>query len=82
VSRYPKPAASTAQVPPFNEKLRYRVPMAAAYLAQSVASTWNDIRAGKLRVIRDGARTFVPGGEIVRRCQLAESAPPSRADAA
>ena len=68
MSRYPKPAKRPT-LAPFNPHLRYRVPVAAEYLDQSESQTWNDIRAGKLAVIREGARTFVPGSEIAKRCQ-------------
>lgn len=57
-------------VVPFSPALRYRVDRAAPLLDQSVAQTWLDIREGRLRVIREGGRTFVPGSEIVRRCSL------------
>jgi len=70
VSRYPKPAKRPAPVAPFSPHLRYGVPLAAHYLGQSEAQTWIDIREHRLGVIREGARTFVPGSEIVRRSML------------
>jgi len=69
VSRYPKPVKRAAALAPFNPALRYRVSVAAEYLDQSESQTWLDIRAGKLAVIREGSRTFVPGAEIAKRCQ-------------
>jgi hypothetical protein len=54
---------------------RYTVPEANALLRQSNAKTYQQIKAGHLRVIKDGGRTYVPGSEIVRRSALsAESA--------
>jgi hypothetical protein len=60
--------SSAAPLPPFDERLRYRIPVTAAYLDQSVSKTWADIASGELRAIREGGRTFVPGSEIARRC--------------
>jgi hypothetical protein len=60
--------------PYFDKALRYEVPETAALLRQSVSLTWRDIKTGKLLVIREGGRTFVPGSEIVRRSTLPELA--------
>jgi len=57
-------------LPPLDVTQRYRIPEAAAYLRHSVATTFRDIREGRLRVTREGARTFVPGSEIARRRHL------------
>jgi hypothetical protein len=57
-------------VPFFSRELRYEVTETAWLLGQSVPKTWIDIKEGKLRVIREGGRTFVPGSEIARRCAL------------
>lgn len=65
-----KPRVDSPQLPPlppFDERLRYRVDVAARYLYQSRATTWADVRDGRLQVIREGKRTFIPGSEIVRR---------------
>jgi len=61
-------------LPPVDPCQRYEIPEASAYLRQSDAKTYADIKAGKLRVIKDGWRTFVPGSEIVRRSTLPEQA--------
>ena len=55
------------QLPPLDPRQRYEIPEASAYVRQSIAKTYIDIKAGKLRTIKDGARCFVPGSEIVRR---------------
>jgi len=59
-----------AQLPPVDPHQRYEIPEASAYLRQSVAKTYIDIRAGKLRILKDGWRSFVPGTEIIRRSTL------------
>ena len=49
---------------------RYTIPEASAILRQSTAKTYTDIKAGNLRVIKDAARTYVPGSELVRRSTI------------
>jgi hypothetical protein len=55
---------------PLDEKQRYEIPEACKYLRQSRAKTYNDVKAGRLRVIKDGARTYVPGSEIARKSRV------------
>lgn len=57
---------------------RYSVPEANAFLRQSNARTYQQIKSGELRVIRDGGRTYIPGSEIARRSTL-PSADPAKA---
>jgi hypothetical protein len=49
---------------------RYQIPEAVALLRKSRASIYLDIKAGRLKVIRDGRRTYVPGSEIARLSEL------------
>jgi hypothetical protein len=56
--------------PAFDPLQRYEIPEANALLRQSNAKTYGDIKAGKIRVIRDGGRTYVPGSEIARLSTL------------
>lgn len=56
-----------ATLPPLDPQQRYEIPEACRYLRQSRAKTYQDVKAGRLRVIKDGARTYVPGSEIARR---------------
>ena len=49
---------------------RYSIPETNALLRQSNARTYQQIKAGELRVIKDGGRTYIPGSEIVRRSTL------------
>ncbi len=65
------PKAQNLQTPTqFDERLRFSIDEASALLRQSRAKTYNDITAGRLRIIKDGSRTYVPGTEIARRCSL------------
>ena len=49
---------------------RYTIPEASDYLRQSPAKTWQDIAAKKLRAIKDGGRTYVPGSAIAARSSI------------
>ncbi len=57
-------------LPPLDELQRYSIPEAIAYLRKSRKTVYDDIRAGRLRVLKEGKRTFVPGSEIARRSRL------------
>jgi hypothetical protein len=70
-----KPRPSEAPLPAFQESLRYRPDIASRYLDQSRDTTFKDIKNGRLAVIREGGRTYVPGTEIARRCSLTGTAP-------
>jgi hypothetical protein len=58
------------RLPAVDPHQRYEIPEASAYLRQSVAKTYVDIKGGKLKIIKDGSRAFVPGVEIIRRSTL------------
>lgn len=60
-----------AQLPALDPQQRFSIPEASAYLRQSRSKTYVDIAAGTLRVIKDGARVYVPGTEILRRSAVA-----------
>jgi len=62
------------KLPPVDVNQRYTVDEAGAYLRKSRTSIYDDIAAGRLRIIKEGARTFVPGSEIAGRCRLSEAA--------
>ena len=51
---------------PLDERQRYAVTEALEYLRLSRARLYDKIAAGEIKVIKDGARTFVPGSEIAR----------------
>jgi hypothetical protein len=46
---------------------RYPIPVANALLGQSNSKTYEDIAAGRLKVIKDGRRSYIHGSEIIRR---------------
>ena len=52
---------------PLDMNQRYSLAEAAAYLRQSRSKTYADIQAGKLPVIRDGRRRYIPGTAIAAR---------------
>lgn len=55
---------------------RYEIDEGSAILRQSRAKTFQDIKLDPakdpraLRVIKDGARTYIPGTELIRRSTL------------
>jgi hypothetical protein len=53
-----------------SDRLRYRPDVAARFLDQSCATTFAQIRAGILPVIREGRRVFVPRHAIAARCRV------------
>ena len=55
---------------PLDERQRYSVREAAAYLRSSTFSIYRDIAEGRIRIIKDRSRTYVPGSEIARRSAL------------
>jgi hypothetical protein len=57
-------------LPPLDSQQRYSIPEAIHYLRSSRRTIYADIARGRLKVIREGRRTFVPGSEIVRRSRL------------
>ena len=57
-------------IAPLDPLQRYTVPEANAYLRQSNARTYEQIKAGELKVIKDGGRTYVPGSEIARKSTI------------
>ena len=56
--------------PAFDPRLRYTITTATDFLGYSRAKLYQEIRAGTIRVIRDGRRVFVPGSEIARKSSL------------
>jgi len=64
---------STAILPPLDENQRYSVPESSAYLRTCRAKIYQKIKSGELRIIKDGARTLIPGSEIIRLSTLSAS---------
>ena len=57
-------------LPPLDVQQRYSIPETSAYLRESRAQIYTDIKAGRIRIIKHGARTYIPGSEIARLSQL------------
>lgn len=57
---------SRVALAPIDRSQRYTIAETVLYLRLSHASVYKEINAGRLRVIKQGKRTFVPGSEIVR----------------
>lgn len=53
-------------LPTLDVQQRYTIPEASLYLRQSVAKTYKEISAGRLRILKSGARSYVHGTEIAR----------------
>jgi hypothetical protein len=62
--------SSSAVTPTFDPRLRYDIPESVNLLRKSRAAVYEDIKAGRIKVIRDGRRVYVPGSEIARLSAL------------
>lgn len=77
----PRSAKPCPTLAPLDIQQRYTVAESALYLRSSLWSVFRDIREGRLTVIREGARTFIPGSEIARRSRIDPEAFDQRASA-
>jgi prophage regulatory protein len=59
---------------PVDVAQRYTIAEATAYLRISHVSIYREINARRIRVLKQGRRTFVPGSEIARLSQLDQGA--------
>ena len=66
---------------PLDIQQRYTVAESALYLRSSSWSVFRDIREGRLNVIREGQRTYIPGSELARRSRIEQPAFDQRASA-
>ena len=48
---------------------RFPIPESSAILRQSIAKTYLDIRAGRLKLMKDGRRSYISGADLIRRAQ-------------
>jgi predicted DNA-binding transcriptional regulator AlpA len=65
-----KKSADRRSLAPVDTAQRYTIAEATCYLRISHASIYKEINARRLRVLRHGKRTFVPGSEIARLSRL------------
>jgi prophage regulatory protein len=61
-------------LPPVDVSQRYTIKEATCYLRISHASIYKEINAGRIRILKQGKRTFVPGSEIARLSRLEDAA--------
>jgi len=66
-----KKSADKRALAPVDVAQRYTIAEATCYLRISNASIYKEINARRLRVLKLGRRTFVPGSEIARVSRLA-----------
>ena len=69
-TRLPGVGLVIRNLPPLDAQQRYTILEAAAYLRVSRAYIFRLIADRKIRAIKDGSRTYVPGTEIARRSKL------------
>lgn len=70
VKRRSNPLPPAHALPPLDVNRRYGIPLASLYMDQSRAQTYNQIRAGRLPSIKDGARRYISGHTIAQRSRL------------
>lgn len=68
----PRTSHRTKPTPPtsIDPTQRYSLAEASAILRQSTGKTFQDMREGRLAVIREGRRTYVHGSELIRRSAI------------
>lgn len=64
-----------AQPAPIHHNERYSVTEACSRLRIGRAKLYEDIKQGKIKIIKDGSRTFIPGSEIIRLSTLPDEQP-------
>jgi predicted DNA-binding transcriptional regulator AlpA len=69
-----KKSADRRALAPVDVAQRYTIKEATSYLRISHASIYKEINARRIRVLKHGKRTFVPGSEIARLSRLEDAA--------
>jgi hypothetical protein len=62
-------------LPPVDPLRRYNTLQAQEYLQLSNGAFYQAVHAGRIRVIKDGRKAYVPGQEIVRLSTLPQPSP-------
>jgi hypothetical protein len=62
------------KLPPLDPQQRYSVAEGIAYLRSSRKSFYDDVNAGRIKLIKDGRRSYVHGSELIRRSALPREA--------
>ena len=55
---------------PLDPQQRYTVQEVIAYLRSSRKTFYDDVKAGRIRLIKDGRRSYIHGSELIRRSAL------------
>lgn len=66
-------SAKNSTLPALDPLRRYPVEQAMAYLGISRKRFYDNIKAGRIKIVKDGRRTFVPASEVIR-CSQAPAA--------
>ena len=64
------PLTPLPPLPPLDPLQRYTVNESCRYLRKCRASLYRDIADGKIPIIKEGRRTYVPGAAIVERSRI------------
>lgn len=62
-----KSAQAAFRAVPVDPAQRYTVPEAIAYLRLSRKGFYDDVKAGRIKLVKDGRRSYVHGSELIRR---------------
>lgn len=61
---------SRLALPPIDAAQRYEVQESIDYLRTCRKTFYDDVKAGRIRLIKDGRRSYVHGSELIRRSAL------------
>lgn len=66
--------ATLPALAPIDPQQRYSIAEGIAYLRSSRKTFYDDVKAGRIKLIKDGRRSYVHGTELVRRSALPRAA--------
>jgi hypothetical protein len=64
------PTAAIRALAPLDPQQRYTVHESIVYLRSSRKSFYDDVKCGRIRLIKDGRRSYIHGSELIRRSAL------------
>lgn len=67
-------AVTIPAFPPIDPQQRYTILEGIAYLRSSRKTFYDDVKAGRIKLIKDGRRSYVHGTELIRRSALPRAA--------
>jgi hypothetical protein len=62
-------SASPAPLAPIDPRQRYSIPEVLAYRRESRKRFYEHVSAGRIKLIKDGRRSYVSGDELARSCR-------------